>query len=152
MKTFLFLSLLFSLSVVKAVSITSCSQLNTVTCTGTYTLSNDIDCSSSPTCCSSCSNFVGVFDGSNFTIYNLKCSFFQGAIDATIRNLNFFGVTTTNAILFSGTAFNTLIQNVHVLGNSSKMNMVWNALIYSSALLILLLILYFYFEKGFSWL
>ena len=127
----------------QVIYISNCAQLQGIesNLSGTYYLSNDVDCSSIVNFHPIGNNtrrFVGVFDGQNYTIKSLYINYpfcynigiFGVTQNATIRNVNLYNMTviTTNYHNIGamvGIMLNTsIMQNVHLLGNSSASNLV----------------------------
>ena len=112
------------------VLISTCSDfclINTSSSAGSFLVTKDIDCVATPTSAPGVI-FSGVFNGGNHTISNLKTYFFGQTTNAVIQNIFFSGVSACNGInlgfLVYGVATDTLISNVHIIGNTSVTNKV----------------------------
>jgi hypothetical protein len=132
---FLFLLIISSNS--QIINISNCSSLQNMTTNNStliYQLTQNIDCNNINfiPIGSSTFPFSGIFDGINFTINNIyifanysNTGLFGYAFNATIRNINLYNITIISSGcsgFFLGSGDQSIIQNCHLLGNSSTIN------------------------------
>ena len=107
-------------------NVSNCAELQAMVLTNNYRLTNDINCSgvlwnTIGAYNSNC--LLGIIDGQNHVIYNLRRTFVECIINGTIRNLGFVDCNVSYCSLRCGVATNIVqratIENVFVKGAPS---------------------------------